>query len=325
VTRRLGYWLAGLCALALAGDAAAAQLADNLQYVPLNNSPFPYAGKIPASGEAFLDVNENRRRGHTAPRGGVRWEDQTYSDRHVLLYLPKGFDIERPAVMVVYLHGNLAILRRDVAGRQQVPRQVAQSGLNAVLVAPQFAVDANDSSAGKFWEPGVFARFLAEAGEHLARLYGGERSRGVFAAMPVVLVAYSGGYNPAAYVLATGGAESRLRGVILLDALYGETDKFAEWIVRRRGAFFFSAYSRSSRAENLVLQRMLGERQIKLGRRLGPPLVSGSVTFLATDPDIEHKDFVNRAWVADPLRAVLARIPGYPRGPSARPARPGKR
>ena len=62
--------------------------------------------------------------------------------------------------------------------------------------------------------------------------------------MPVVIVAYSGGYLPAAYSLAHGGARERIKGVVLLDALYGEPDKFARWIEQERGhAFFVSAYS----------------------------------------------------------------------------------
>ena len=53
--------------------------------------------------------------------------------------------------------------QRDVVGRQAVVDQLEASGLNAVLVAPQFAVDALDSSAGHFWLPGAFAAFMDEA------------------------------------------------------------------------------------------------------------------------------------------------------------------
>jgi hypothetical protein len=53
--------------------------------------------------------------------------------------------------------------------------------VNAVLVAPQFAVNAADSSAGKFWEPNGFKRFLDEAAIQLARMYGDPRSAFTFA------------------------------------------------------------------------------------------------------------------------------------------------
>src|SRR6185312_9416381 len=49
--------------------------------------------------------------------------------------------------------------------------QLGHSGLNAVLVAPQLAVDAPDSSAGRFWSPGGFAAFLSEAQTKLGDLY----------------------------------------------------------------------------------------------------------------------------------------------------------
>ena len=66
-------------------------------------------------------------------------------------------------MIIVFFHGNKATLSRDVIARQQIVRQLANSGLNAVLVAPQLAVDAQDSSAGRFWSPGGFAAFLSEA------------------------------------------------------------------------------------------------------------------------------------------------------------------
>src|SRR5690606_30767190 len=80
----------------------------------------------------------------------------------------------------------------DVYLRQQVPAQISASGVNAALVAPQLALNAADSSAGKLWQPGGFARFLGEASQHLARLHGDRRSVRSFASMPVVIVAYSG-------------------------------------------------------------------------------------------------------------------------------------
>ena len=58
-------------------------------------------------------------------------------------------------------------------------RQLSDSPLNGVLVAPQLAVDALDSSAGNFWRPGAFAQFLDEADAKLAALYPGRRARHV--------------------------------------------------------------------------------------------------------------------------------------------------
>jgi hypothetical protein len=274
-------------------------------------SAFPYSGVIPEKDKPFLDVITGGRRGHTSPSGNIVWEDQAYHDRRVLLSIPAGFDPGRPALIVVFFHGRNTLLERDVVERQRVPLQLAESGLNAVLVAPQLASDAPDSSAGRFWEPNVFARFIDEAASHLASLYGHESAREIFRAAPVVIMAYSGGYLPAAFSLAYWGESRRLRGVILLDAAYGELDKFTDWIVGRRDAFFFSAYSKSSADENDSLQQMLAQRGIPFATSIGGSLAG--VTFQAAPGGIEHNDFLIQAWVSDPVRAVLSRIGGFSR------------
>jgi hypothetical protein len=284
-----------------------------LVYAEFNNSAFPYRGMIPADADTkerakpFLDVNDDGRLGHTSPRGGLLWEDAAYSDRHVLLAAGPDFDPRSAGALVVYFHGNQSILARDVVDRQQTVRQLAESGLNGVLVAPQLAVDANDSSAGNFWRPGAFAQFLDEAEDKLAELYP-NAPRGAFRRMPVIVVAYSGGYMPAAYTLVAGGAGGRVRGVVLLDALYGEADKFAQWIEGARyGAFFVSAYSATTRDRNLELRARLERDGVAVENDLPASLGPGTVAFVDSS-DARHEDFVNVAWTGEPLRDVLSRV-----------------
>ncbi|HET7716889.1 MAG TPA: alpha/beta hydrolase [Bauldia sp.] len=308
--------LAGALILPMNESPSAAPLAEGKgDLVTFTNAPFPYDGMIPIKEIPFIDVIEGNRRGHTSPRAGkVYWEDETYSDRRSIVYFPAGFDLDRAGLIVVFLHGNGATLERDVVARQQVPRQIAESGLNAVLLAPQFAYDAIDSSSGNFWTPGFFARYLDEASTRMAEVYGDRSARAAFARMPVVLVAYSGGYNPAAYAAATGGAEDRIAGVILIDALYAEEDKFADWIARNRGhAFLFSAYTKSAAPNNATLRKLLNDRGVNAGRRAPRRLAPGTVAIYAMNPNLDHDDLVTSAWVKDPIAWSLARIDGYRR------------
>lgn len=277
--------------------------------VPFKTSPFPYGGKLPDGSGPFLDVTANGRRGHTSPRGGVYWEDETYSDRSTLLAAPRGFDPARPAVIVVFFHGNGATLQRDVVGRQRVVAQVEASGLNAVLVAPQFASNAQDSSAGNFWTPGHFAMFMAEAAQGLGKLTGAKAAK--FDAMPAVLVAYSGGYNPAAFVLGNGDIDGRLLGVILLDAVFDEADIFANWAARHRKSFFVSAYGKSSASGNVQIRQLLAGQGIDASSDPPRRLEAGTVALLASDA--AHDSFVTRAFVANPLQWLLGRLHGFAR------------
>ncbi len=97
----------------------------NVELAAFQNSAFPYHGLIPNYQETgktrpFLDVDDNGRLGHSSPRGGLLWEDQTYNDRTVLLAAPESFDPSRPGHIVVFFHGNNATLERDVIARQQI-------------------------------------------------------------------------------------------------------------------------------------------------------------------------------------------------------------
>jgi len=41
--------------------------------------------------------------------------------------------------------------------------------------------------------------------------------------------------------------------------------------------------------------------------------VPGSIAFVAADDEVKHDDFMTAAWVDDPLKFLLRRIPGFPR------------
>lgn len=285
---------------------------DKTAIIPFDTAPFPYAGNIANSDQPFLNVAENGRLGHRTFFGHTYWEDETYSDDRVLLHIPKGFDIRRPAVMIVFFHGHGATLRRDVLYRQRLPAQITASGVNAVLVAPQFASDASDSSAGKFWQPGAFARFIGEAAQKLAKLHGNSRSVRTFASMPIVMVAYSGGYLPAAWCASKGGLMKRVRGVVLLDALYGELGKFTSWISNDRSAFFVSTYLGSTQGKNAEMERVLLDNQIDFSTALEPRLEPGSVTIFPGGQHLTHRDLVTHAWVDYPIADLLRRMKGVP-------------
>jgi len=290
------------------------------QLIAFNTSAFPYRGLVPDTRKPFLDARDGKRLGHTALNGNVFWEDMTYSDRRSLLYLPAGFDPRLPILIVVYLHGQGATLERDIVERQQVPRQLAESGKNVVLVAPQLAVNATDSSAGNFWKPGQFALYIDEAAERLMRLYGDKRVGPAFNAASVVLVSYSGGYMSTAYMLAYGGAAHRIKGVILMDSLYGEEDKFAAWIsARRRLGFLFSAYTDSTRDDHTTLESMLKKRRVSFTTTLPAALTPGTFSFVPCGGADLHVDFVTRAWCPDPLKQAIAKIPGFAPAPPAPP------
>ena len=290
------------------GPVRAPAREDQTTLVGLKSSAFPYLGNNPRTDEPFLNVSKGERRGHRSYGGRVYWQDETYNDNRVLMHVPENFDVRKPGVIVVFFHGNGATLERDVRDRQLVPQQISDSGVNAVLLAPQLAVDAANSSAGKFWQPGGLKRFVAESADHLARLYGDPGAAKAFANMPVVIVGYSGGFMPAAWSLDVGGLGNRVRGVFLLDAVYGELDKFASWIANNRSGFFVSAYTRYTKRHDNELIAMLKEKGIAIAEDMDGPLRPGSVVFVETPEGVTHRDYVTRAWTDNPVKDVLVKM-----------------
>ena len=115
--------------------------------------------------------------------------------------------------------------------------------------------------------------------------------------MPIVIVGYSGGFLPTAWSLEVGGIPNRVRGVFLLDAVYGELDKFASWIENNRTGFFVSSYTRYTKRHDHELMQMLRDRGITVTESMDGPLRPGSVVFVADRP------------TASPI-AITSRRPG---------------
>jgi hypothetical protein len=232
---------------------APASIEAKTSLVDFETAPFPYHGDMPGSDHPFLNAGKEDHRGHVNFRGHVYWESQTYSDDHVLLHIPPGFDPSRPAVMVVFFHGHGADLARDVRDRQRLPAQTTASGANAVIVA------------------------------------------------------YSGGFGPTLAVLDRGGANSRVRGLVLLDALYAGIDQFADWIANNRSTFFVSSYTPHTEHHNADLEHLLRERSVPYGSGLPRRHLQGMVAFLPAG-DVPHRDFVTHAWTDNPVADILARM-----------------
>lgn len=272
-------------------------------------APFPYKESPHSHKPPFFDVNDKGRRGHTSARGGVYWEDATYSDNRVLISIPPHFKLAKKPLIVVYLHGNLATLERDVRDRQRIPEQLADSGLNAILVAPQFAVDAQDSSPGHFADKDFFEKFLAEVADKTGRWQKNIRYTQQLKNAKVVIVAYSGGYQAAACALENGGVEKRIAGVALLDALYGQEQSFADFILNNHGhSFFVSSYTESARESNELLMSLLKKHGQDFHFNLPNKLQSNNLSFIELGEAVDHHQLLARAWTESPLTDLLRRV-----------------
>jgi hypothetical protein len=105
-----------------------------------------------------------------------------------------------------------------------------------------------------------------------------------------------------------GGVSDHVRGVILLDAVYGQLDKFASWIESHRSGFFVSSYTHYTARHDHELMQMLREKGITVSEDMSAPLRPGSVVFVETGEGITHRSYVTQAWTRNPIEQVLVKM-----------------
>ena len=110
----------------------------------------------------------------------------------------------------------------------------------------------------------------------------------------------------------SAASTNRVRGVFLLDAVYGELDKFASWIENNRSGFFVSSYTRYTKRHDQELMRDAAGKGITFTENMDGPLRPGSVVFVQTPDGITHRDYVTQAWTEHPVKEVLVKMAAAP-------------
>lgn len=251
----------------------------------LETAPFPYEGKYADTQVDFFDYVDPQtgRRFHTNRYGQRFAEADHYRDSSVLFHLSPGFDPSRPFSLVFFFHGNQSSAS-DSFRDFRLGEQLDRSGRNAVLIVPQLARQAADSSPGKFFRAGAFKAFLADVAATLAERCGAAHLER-FRQAPLVLIGFSGGYKSVAYILDRGGATSRVQAVLLLDALYEDVDKFSAWLTRNAGrrAFVLLAGKGTSSANNgRALAHVLRQHGVATAKSWPTALGPDSIHFVET-------------------------------------------
>jgi hypothetical protein len=162
-----------------------------------------------------------------------------YRDDTVIVFVPSHYRYkgdEEGVAVLAHMHGHNTTAERAMVAHQ-LREQLSDSRQNALLVVPQLAVNAADSSCGRLESAGALGRLLGEAVAVAAREARSTLGDTAFPARArlgtVCLSAHSGGYHAAACSLRAGGVD--VREAYLFDALYAETDAFREWVVSRHG------------------------------------------------------------------------------------------
>jgi hypothetical protein len=156
--------------------------------------------------------------------------DKHYNDSSVALFIPRGFRQTEAVDLLVHLHGWWKDIDSTLS-KYELPRQLYESGKNAILVVPEGPRNAPDSFAGKLEDAGGLKRFIADVVNFLFK----ESRIKTRSVGKIILSGHSGAFHGIAFALMRGGMAETVSEVYLFDALYGQTEKYTRWIDRYQG------------------------------------------------------------------------------------------
>ncbi len=190
--------------------------------------------RITSSHTSFPDTA--RAKGHMYNK--VLYDAAThYLDSSVLIIAPKKLDANKKVDLVFWFHGWFNNID-SAAKRFELIKQFASSKLNAVLVLAETSKDAPDSYGGKLEYNNMFKELVADIMQELRKEKAVSKK---CEAGNILLAGHSGAYRVMAFILANGNMP--VQEVILFDAMYGQTDKYLNWIQSDNSHRFINIYT----------------------------------------------------------------------------------
>jgi hypothetical protein len=169
---------------------------------------------------------------------GHIYDDKTYSaqghynDSSVAIFIPKGFKSTGEINFVVYFHGwNNNI--DSACAQYKLIEQFCESNKNAIFVFPEGTKNSPDSYGGKLEEKDGLKNLISDVLKYLIENAKFKSTK----VGNIILAGHSGAYRVISFCLMRGGLTKNISDVILFDALYGQTEKFAYWIENYKGRF----------------------------------------------------------------------------------------
>jgi beta-lactamase class A len=204
----------------------------NAGHVDWNNVPGGSWGIYRSPAAPF--PHPSRAKGYTRKNGTFYPFFPHYADSSIIVFVPKGFrELAGGSNMIVHFHGhmsdNLAVLENDSMLQAMTAQKV-----NALLVLVQGPYRSRDDFGGKMEDEGGFKRLVEDVLVTMQR----EGIVKTTAVNRICVSGFSGGYRPAAFVLAKGGLSDKITNLFLFDALYANQEFFRDWLLAGKGRMF---------------------------------------------------------------------------------------
>jgi hypothetical protein len=177
-----------------------------------------------------------------------------YRDSSVVMIIPDNFhELNDSVDLIFWFHGwhNNIDTALDY---YHLATQFITARKNAILVLAEAAKNAPDSYGGKLEQRHVFKKLV---GDVLEQLKANKIISPYSYAGNILLAGHSGSYRVIASILQNGGVH--IKEVDLFDALYGETNKFIEWLQTEKDTRFINMFTNTGGGTDEVSLKLMDE------------------------------------------------------------------
>ena len=195
-----------------------------------------------------------------------------YSNHSVILVVPEKYSERNHPDLIFWFHGWRNTIDSSLI-QFHLADQLISSQRNAILVLAETASNAPDSYGGKLEQPNEF-KFLVQ--DIMDELQKKKIVSPLGKLNHIVLAGHSGAFRVIAHILQSGGLN--IQEVYLMDALYGEKEKFEQWISANAKNRFIHWYTHKGGGTDEESTLMMSQ------------LKSANILFLSTkDSELNHE------------------------------------
>jgi hypothetical protein len=198
----------------------------------------PFTKRYASLGEMFVPQFSSAPFPHPLRADGRMYNntkypaEKHYSDSSVAIFIPKHFKPGKTNDVVLYFHGWYNNIDSACAQFKLI-EQFTEAKKNAIFVFPEGPKDAPDSFGGRVEETNGLKNLLSDVMNYVF-----EKKKITSKKIGnIILAGHSGAFRVISYALLRGGLTKNISDVILFDAHYGQTEKFAYWIDHYKGRY----------------------------------------------------------------------------------------
>jgi hypothetical protein len=184
--------------------------------------------------------------------------DNRYNDNSTLIYVPKNFDKTHAYQFFFWFHGwNNNI--ESTLEQFKLKEELSASGINAILVMPEAAKNAQDSYCGKWEKPNTFNAYFAELKKQLSNknIIDDQQPSSMIIA----------GHSGASHVLVRlmVNANYHIKAVLLFDAISFKAAEITNFLIKSPTTKFINLYTSrpNTNGNSKSLMKNLDAKKVK--------------------------------------------------------------